>query len=740
MSTRPFLMTWLAACLFAGIGHRAAGQWVYWTQRAGGNDGAFPRIMRARFDGSEREAILSSHEARAIVLDPITRKVYWSDDGGLFIRRANFDGSEPEIIVRLGDSLVDSMAIDAGGGKLYWTQNRSSPYSARFQGTVRRANLDGTNPEVLFEYSDDTPVTSIALDVLRGHVYWGDRYGRILWRANLDGSEAQEWWQVPGRLVHSVVLEPEPWTLYASVDVLYGWSAVLRTRPGSSAWETVLEGYEAATRSLHLHHRDGRLYWAGGRKVLRMNRDGTGLETYADINALGFALDDENGNVYWSTREPEFYQSGNSLLRGRPDGTSLEVIFANPLRRARGIALEASGKKIYWADAELPAIMRADRDGAHVEFLVTDGLTAPKDVVLDPLHGKMYWTDAGSMKIQRANLDGRAVEDIVTEGVGDPGGFAIDVHAGKIYWGDLRELRLRRADLDGTHAEVLAVGSPLAIAIDALHNRLLWAESAGVVLLELSPLRRRFLIVSPNPEFIILDEVTQSLYWLAGGSVFQGGLHAFFASNPSDPFTLTGQLLFNGIQRAEGMAAEFPPFVPPASIAESDPPHCATDARVHHRLGNPALRYESWDSIDIRMADLNGPVAAAEFNLFTVSVDPVPQPGIADVAPLSNDRFRVQLDRSIPLGAWTCVRYEPSQTLACLGYVPGDVNGDARVRSTDVAAIVNCLTGAIACPLWKCDVDRSGQCNARDILTVIDLLNHVPAYEPVNAALLPACP
>ncbi len=740
MSTRSYFTVGLALALFLTAQQNATGQWIYWTERAGGYDGALPQIMRARFDGRDPEAILSSHQARAVVLDPFGAKVYWSDDSGRFIRRANLDGTDPEIIVRLVDSIVDALAIDVSGGKLYWTQNPPWWEPVERRGMVCRSNLDGTDSEVLFEHPGHSRVSGIALDLLRGALYWNESVGRSLWRANLDGTEAQPWWPSWGDLVYSIALEADTLTFYVSGYYSNSEPSIARRGQSDSAWRVLLRGSSAAGRSLQVNPGDGKLYWAGRDYVYRMNRDGTGLEPYAEIDATGFTLDADTGELYWSTYEPEFYTSGNSLLRGRPDGSGVQVIFANPLRRARGIALDPAGEKTYWADAELPAIMRADRDGAHVEFLVTEGLTAPKDIALDHVNGRVYWTDPGSGKIQRANLDGSAVEDIVTEGVGDPGGFAIDLTGEKIYWGAVHEQRLRRADLDGAHVEVVAVGSPTSIAVGAVHNRLFWAESAGVVILELETLHRRFLGLSPPPELMMLDEESQTLYWLSGGSVYQSDLHGFFALNPSYPVTLTGQLLFGGIQRGEGMAAEFPPFVPPASIAESNPPHCATDARIHHRLGNPALRFESWDSIDIRMTDLSGSLAAADFRVFTLSVDPVPQPGIVDVAPLGNDRFRVQLDRSIPLGTWTCVRHEPSQTHACLGYVPGDVNSDARVRSTDVTAIVNCLTGTIACPLWKCDVDRSGQCNARDILTVIDLLNRVPVYEPVDVALLPACP
>jgi sugar lactone lactonase YvrE len=48
-----------------------------------------------------------------------------------------------------------------------------------------------------------------------------------------------------------------------------------------------------------------------------------------------------------------------------------------------------------------------------VEDLITTGLSAPWGIALDTTGGKMYWTDAESSKIQRATLDGTSVEDLI---------------------------------------------------------------------------------------------------------------------------------------------------------------------------------------------------------------------------------------------------------------------------------------------------------------------------------------
>ena len=67
--------------------------------------------------------------------------------------------------------------LRSDGHYVYWT-NASN-------GTIGRANLDGTNVNSSFITGADNPI-SIAVDA--GHVYWGNTNGARISRANLDGT------------------------------------------------------------------------------------------------------------------------------------------------------------------------------------------------------------------------------------------------------------------------------------------------------------------------------------------------------------------------------------------------------------------------------------------------------------------------------------------------------------------------------------------------------------------------
>jgi|SoiMethySBSTD1v2_1073268.scaffolds.fasta_scaffold469430_2 hypothetical protein len=141
------------------------------------------------------------------------------------------------------------------------------------------------------------------------------------------------------------------------------------------------------------------------------------------------------------------------------------------------IALDAAAGKVYWTDATIARILRANLDGSDVEPLVTTGIAFPAGLALDLGEGKMYWGDRDLPGVSRANLDGSDPEVIV------PGvhslGVALDLPGGKVYWTE-EQARIGRANLDGSDAETVIddLVSPNAIALD-LDEEMLYVTDEG---------------------------------------------------------------------------------------------------------------------------------------------------------------------------------------------------------------------------------------------------------------------
>ncbi len=123
-----------------------------------------------------------------IALDMANGHIYWTDmgrpdqrDGS--VHRCDIDGKNPVTIVAPGGTHTPKqLKIDHGAGKLYWSDREGMG--------VMRANLDGSGIEMIV--STGNPVSQkgdqslwcvgMALDPARGHVYWtqkgGDNAGR----------------------------------------------------------------------------------------------------------------------------------------------------------------------------------------------------------------------------------------------------------------------------------------------------------------------------------------------------------------------------------------------------------------------------------------------------------------------------------------------------------------------------------------------------------------------------------
>jgi hypothetical protein len=174
----------------------------------------------------------------------------------------------------------------------------------------------------------------------------------------------------------------------------------------------------------------------------------------------------------------------------------------------------------------------------------------------------------------------------------------------------------------------------------------------------------------------------------------------------------------------------------PCMIVGVDPPNCAIDALQPSMPDGTGSR--GWDTVEFTFSncDLSG-LGAEDF---VVSVEPSGTvPTIADVV-VAGDVVTMTLNGPIPAGAWTCFEFSGSMESKCIGWLPGDVNGDNTSAPSDILRVIDCLNGVATCEMWQCDVDNSGVCSPPDILRVIDLLNGAGVYSEWLNVSIPACP
>ncbi|MDE0327208.1 MAG: leucine-rich repeat domain-containing protein [Candidatus Poribacteria bacterium] len=154
---------------------------LYWTEKTTPRTGA---LLRANLNGNPNPQLVKNLTSvpQGLALDTTNRKIYVTNAYGK-VQRLNFDGSnfQPNLITGL--QTPNHLALDVTRGKIYWTEQTDDR-----TGKIRRANLDGTNIELV---KDLTSVPhGIAVDTVNGKIYLASPYGQVQ-RLNLNGSNFQ---------------------------------------------------------------------------------------------------------------------------------------------------------------------------------------------------------------------------------------------------------------------------------------------------------------------------------------------------------------------------------------------------------------------------------------------------------------------------------------------------------------------------------------------------------------------
>ena len=104
------------------------------------------------------------------------------------IHSMNPDGSDHKVIVT-DCQFPDGIAVDVRAGHIYWTNMGANP--AVNDGSIERADIDGKNRRIIVPRGATFTPKQMQLDKKNGKLYWCDREGMRVMRANLDGSQIE---------------------------------------------------------------------------------------------------------------------------------------------------------------------------------------------------------------------------------------------------------------------------------------------------------------------------------------------------------------------------------------------------------------------------------------------------------------------------------------------------------------------------------------------------------------------
>jgi len=145
-------------------------------------------------------------------------RIFVLDLAGGRVLSANPDGSDLTTIVEEGRKLPDGLAVDIAAGHLYWTNMGNLKAN---DGSILRSDLDGGNLITIVPPGGTFTPKQIQIEKSTAKLYWSDREGMRVMRANLDGSNIET-------LVDTSQGDPRPgpdatkWCVGISVDVERG--------------------------------------------------------------------------------------------------------------------------------------------------------------------------------------------------------------------------------------------------------------------------------------------------------------------------------------------------------------------------------------------------------------------------------------------------------------------------------------------------------------------------------------
>jgi hypothetical protein len=256
-----------------------------------------------------------SSSGRLLVLD--------LSGGRIFSLHPN--GSDSKTLVT-GCRLPDSLAVDSAAGYIYWT-NMGVPH--RNDGSIERADLDGGNRRFIIPEGGTFTPKQLHLEKKTGKLYWSDREGMRVMRANLDGSQVEILIQTGEG--EGDRRDPSNWCVGITVDPIRG--QIYWTQKG-------------ADDSGH-----GRIF----RASIDMPRGRTATNRL-DVEVLfeglpepiDLELDLVHRVLYWTDRgDPP---RGNTVSRTPIDGHLNQEIVLDHLMEGIGIALNVRGDRMFVSD------------------------------------------------------------------------------------------------------------------------------------------------------------------------------------------------------------------------------------------------------------------------------------------------------------------------------------------------------------------------------------------------------
>jgi len=277
-------------------------------------------------------------------------RLFFLDLAGGRVMSANADGSDLKTVVEEGRKLPDGLAIDSAASHMYWTNMGNLKAN---DGSILRSDLDGKNITTIVAPGGTFTPKQLQIEKKTGKLYWCDREGMRVMRANLDGSNIET-------LVDTSEGDPRPgpdarkWCVGIAVDVA----------GAKFYWTQKGDDNAGQGRIFRANIELPRGRTAANRQDIELLYDN--LPEPIDLD-----LEVAHRVMYWTDRgDPP---RGNTVNRAPMDPTpgnrnDPEILFSH-LMEGIGLALDLKGERMFITDFA-GTVYSANLDGSNKKTLL----------------------------------------------------------------------------------------------------------------------------------------------------------------------------------------------------------------------------------------------------------------------------------------------------------------------------------------------------------------------------------
>jgi DNA-binding beta-propeller fold protein YncE len=280
-------------------------------------------------------------------------RIFYLDAKGRLLT-AKPDGSDLRVLLSSGMSGPDGVAVDVEARQIYWTNMGKVKDD---DGSIQRLGVDGTNLTTIIPVGGTFTAKQLKLDKKNGKLYWSDREGMRVMRANLDGSHLETLIEAARGV--QARLDARNWCVGIAVDTDRG--KIYWTQKGGD------NANLGVIRRANIEIPKGET--AANRSDVEVLFDG--LPEPIDMD-----LDLKTRMMYWTDRgDPP---NGNTVNRAPMDipagfdpknRKDLEILVTG-LREGIGISLDLKGGQMFFTDLS-GTVYAASLDGSDKKILLT---------------------------------------------------------------------------------------------------------------------------------------------------------------------------------------------------------------------------------------------------------------------------------------------------------------------------------------------------------------------------------